>query len=231
MPDIRSLFLVLAVVLTLVSLPQIEALCNLRGDDAPPAPLEWNWVSYPNPNSPNQDQQVQCCRSKQSSVCDPNGLIPQATADDLDVDIENVYTDTRCGCDHCTNHNHGYVIRVALLEKMIPIRLTARDNGTMARLRDAHLYAYQISRKWNMDGACQEAILILYSKQDNILFTLTRSEARRKLSDTDIGEVSLKVRHYFDNERTIGDGIKEMIERYKRILSRDEPEVIRFSSK
>lgn len=213
--------LVTLAALTLLDLPVTSAGRNCRGPGAPPAPTNWNWTVYPNPNSPNQDQQLQCCRSNQSYVCDPNGLISQRQADEIDVAINNVYAETRCGCQHCIHHNHGYIIRVALMSKMVPVYPNSRDNSTMAKLRDAHSYAYQISRRWDMDGDCQESLLILYSRQDNILFTLTRSETRKKLTDSKVGDVSLLVRHHFNREDTIAAGIKEMIARYRHILERD----------
>jgi len=207
--------------LALTSLPLATAGRNCMGPNAPPAPQEWKWTDYPNPNSPNQRSQFLCCRSNQSYVCDPNGLISETQADEIDLAIKNVYEDTRCTCNHCLINKHGYIVRVAIMEKMVPVR--NNDTSMMARLRDAHLYAYQISRRWHMEGACKESLLILYSRADNILFTLTLKEARKKVTDSKVGDVSLRVRDYFTRESTIADGIKEMIARYKLILMRDIP--------
>jgi len=200
--------------MTLASLPLATAGRNCRGPDAPPAPTTWIWSQYPNPNSPNQDQQLQCCRSNQSYVCDPNGLMSERQADEIDQAVKNMFVQTRCSCCRAGT---GYVVRVALMQQMV--RIDSRHNSTMDRLRDAHLYAYQIAHRWGMETDCGQGLLILYSRDDNILFTLTFRKTRSHLPDYKVGDVSLRVRHHFNDEETIADGIKEMIARYKRILN------------
>lgn len=99
------------------------------------------------------------------------------------------------------------------------------------RLRDTQMYSYILTQHWQMEGACNESLLILYSRNDRILYTLTRQTTRKKLSDDDVKRISMDVRHYFDDHATIGDGIKEMIRRYRLIFEdkRDEAFQVRAS--
>lgn len=197
-----------------------------------PAPrIKWRVNEFPNPQSAVPNDQLACCRQNISNVCDPNGIITEAQADQIDNAINDVYANTRCMCGHCTQlgKEHGYIIRVALMEDMQDIDPMG-DNNTMGDLRDAHLYSYQLSVQWNMDGSCPqgeaETMLIMYVRGMGILFTLTREGARMKVSDQDIGTISMAVRHYFDNENTIADGLLEMIARYRLIFDNRHDEAI-----
>lgn len=177
----------------------------------------WSVYDYPDPNSQNRDQQNLCGRENRSSICDPNRIISRAQADAIENLIQEVYRETVCPCAPCRAQNTGYVIRVALMpyfERLFP----DSDNSTLSMLRDAQMFSYLLSERWRMGARCNESVLIVYARDDNMLYTLTRKTSRVVLKDSDIQSISLIVRHYFDNINTIGDGLYEMIRRYKLVL-------------
>ncbi|GFR76527.1 hypothetical protein ElyMa_000485500 [Elysia marginata] len=174
----------------------------------------WSVYDFPDPHSQNRDQQNLCGRENISSVCDPNRVISRAKADEIDALIKQVYRETVCPCSTCSAINRGFIIRVALMpyfERLFP----DGENTTAGMLRDAQMFSYMLSEKWRMQGTCNETVLIVYARGDNMLYTLTRRTSKVKLTDSDIQSILLIVRHYFDNTETIGDGLLEMIRRYK----------------
>lgn len=184
---------------------------------------QWPYWRVPNPQSSDRVKQLTCCNRNTSAVCDPNGLMSEAQGRQLDILINEVYDDTRCGCKECYGNNHGYIIRVAVVESMQRVNPEG-GNTTLDRLYDTKLYSYGMSQQWDMNGDCNESLVILFSKQDGILFTLTKQQINleQNLTPSKITEVSMAVRHYFDNDATIAVGLTEMINRYRRILSNDE---------
>ncbi|GFN85741.1 hypothetical protein PoB_001224700 [Plakobranchus ocellatus] len=177
----------------------------------------WSVYDYPDPQSQNQDQQSLCGRYNVSSVCDPNRIISRTQADAVDNLIKEVYRETVCPCALCRANNRGYIIRVAIMpffERLFP----DGENTTLGMLRDAQMYSYMLSEKWRMQGTCNETVLIMYARGDNMLYTLTRRTSRVKLTNDDIQNIMLIVRHYFDDSNTIADGLLEMIRRYKLVF-------------
>ncbi|XP_071112412.1 uncharacterized protein [Haliotis cracherodii] len=166
----------------------------------------------------------QCNRGNKSAICDPNGVITRQQADDIDRLIEAVAVDTRCPCYDCVTNQRGYVIRVALMHQME--NLLEEDEGIMDRLKNARLFAYLLTKRWKLTGNCNETLLIVYSKADNVLYTMTGKSAGMTLKDNLIVEISVDVRPFFDDEETIAEGIKEMIRRYRAVFkntySRDD---------
>ncbi|KAH9518465.1 hypothetical protein Btru_016866 [Bulinus truncatus] len=175
----------------------------------------WNITDFPDPSSPDEKERLRCGRQSTSSVCNPNNIITKIDADAIDNLINIVHKETRCPCNDCHKYKHGYSIRVAVINSFEKFN---KKNSQQSLLREAKLFSYLLSQKWKMQGACDETLLILYSKKDNLLFTMTRKTARMKLHDSDVGRISLAVRTYFDNPSTIGDGIIEMIRRYRLIF-------------
>ncbi|KAK3798052.1 hypothetical protein RRG08_034612 [Elysia crispata] len=190
----------------------------------------WSVYDYPDPHSQNRDQRSLCGRENISSVCDPNYVISRTQADAIDALIREVYRETVCPCRTCSAMNSGFIIRVALMpqfERLFP----DGENTTVGMLRDAQMFSYMLSEKWRMQGTCNETVLIMYAQEDNMLYTLTRRTSKVILTDTDIQTILLLVRHYFDNAATIGDGLLEMIHRYKLIFQENHKEAVEQSSR
>ncbi|CAL1538928.1 unnamed protein product [Lymnaea stagnalis] len=186
-------------------------------------PLTWSVYDYPDPHSPNADDQRRCGRYNISSICDPNGVISRTAADAIENLINAVYRETTCGCFDCHKNKHGYIIRVALMHKFERI-FKDEPNTSYANLRDAQMYSYILTQRWKMEGACNETLLILFSRADSLLYTLTRQGTKMKLKNDDVQRISLAVRHYFDKQDTIADGLMEMIRRYRLIFDNKYPE-------
>ncbi|CAG5126350.1 unnamed protein product [Candidula unifasciata] len=179
----------------------------------------WSVFEYPNP----QYDYSQCGRPNTSSVCDPNGIISRQDADIIDGLISALYRETICQCYDCITNKHGHIIKVALMPEMERV-FPDGENTTLARLRDAQMYSYILTQRWRMEGACNESLLILFSRNDGILYTLTRQITRIKLSDEDVKKISLIVRHFFDRPETIASGLREMIHRYRLIFENKHSE-------
>ncbi|KAK7479637.1 hypothetical protein BaRGS_00029103 [Batillaria attramentaria] len=157
----------------------------------------WSYKEFPDPHS--YDTYSQCRRSNLSNICDPDELLSRDDADDIDSLIHSIHRETRY-----------------------------ENNTSMdAMLRDAQMYAYLLTDRWAMKGWCNESILILYSRYDGVLYTLTLKGARQKLTDDDIQKITLAVRPYFDDSETVGDGLKEMVSRYKYVLLNEKTKGLR----
>lgn len=186
----------------------------------------WRYNDFPDPHS--YDTYSQCRRSNLSNICDPDEIISRDKADEIDSLINSVYRETRCECQHCIDYSHGYVIRVAIMPRME--RVFKNENwtdDTHEMLRDAQMYAYLLTDKWAMTGRCNESLLILYSRYDGLLYTLTRRTARQKLNDDAVKRITLAVRPYFDDSNTVAEGLMEMIRRYKLVFEDDPNKALR----
>ncbi|XP_070189325.1 uncharacterized protein [Littorina saxatilis] len=173
--------------------------------------FRWKVQDYPDPFS--FDTYTQCGRSNKSNICDPNTIIAKKEADEIDSLIWSVYRESRCDCQSCIRNSHGYVIRVAIMPRMESIY--KHGNTSQDRLKDAQMFSYILTRNWAMAGSCNESLLILYSRYDGILYTLTLPQARHVLEDEAVKRITMQVRPLFDDETMVGKGLKEMITKYK----------------
>jgi len=187
----------------------------------------WSRSMYPNPRT----QPSECGRyMRQSYLCDPNHLLSDDEAIQLDLVLEGVRNDTRCPCSNhaCrTNPRTGYLIAVALMHH-IEEEENYVDSGDSDvqevidhDLSKARLFAYTLERStWNF-GECDEDVIILYSKQDNVLYTITGEtvERNRKLTAAHIGEISMMVLDKFTSGKVF-EGLYTMINEYKKRLMR-----------
>lgn len=189
--------------------------------------FQWNVHQYPDPFS--YDTYSRCGRHNKSNICDPNNLIPDSrpccTADQIDKLIWKVFHETRCTCHKCTQNMHGYVIRVAVMPRMESI--FKHGNTTEDLLKNAQMFAYMLTQKWAMGGSCNESVLILFSRYDGVLYTVTLPLAREVLKDEYVKRITISVRHLFDNDETIGVGLYEMITRYMKIFDNKKEEAFR----
>lgn len=185
----------------------------------------WTRRDYPNPQTNSYD----CGRfSKRSYLCDPNKLLSDDEANQLDLVLESVVNDTKCPCSTyaCRTSRTGYVISVALMNKIEEEENYVDDGSSDIgdvidhNLMKARLFAYTLeSYTWNF-GNCDEDIVILYSREDNALYTMTGEAARGKLRDAHIGEIAMMVMHKFGPNKNIFEGLHDMIMAYKKKLMR-----------
>ncbi|KAL8566300.1 hypothetical protein ACOMHN_028957 [Nucella lapillus] len=185
--------------------------------------FQWSVHDYPDPFS--YDTYSRCGRYNKSNICDPNNLIPREKSDKIDKLIWTVFHETRCGCHKCIQNKHGFVIRVAVMPRMESI--FKKENTSENLLKDAQMFAYMLTQKWAMGGSCNESVLILFSRYDNVLYTVTLPLARGILKDEYVKRITIVVRHLFDNDDTIGDGLYELIERYMMIFENKKSKAFR----
>lgn len=174
---------------------------------------------YPNP----QKQAFECGRNdKTSYLCDPNNLLSETEADQLDRELEKVMSDTKCPCsqDVCSSkkYNTGYKIGVALMRQMaededVPLR--DGDDVNDHNLEKARLYAYTLMKNWKL-GSCKEEIIIIYSRTENVLYTMIGKTTMERLSNDLIGEISMESQGDF-RDHTF-QGLLSLITKYRQVL-------------
>lgn len=167
-------------------------------------------------------------KGMRSHVCDPDGIIPVEQAYQLDDLIRSIYNDTQCPCIAaiCRPEGQGgYLIGIAIIRAMklnLGIRRLNYSREDQAKYMDAVLneakrFAFRLLDDWKM-GRCAEDILIFFSEYDNVLYTITRPEARKKLTDDIVSEIAVNSRIYFSHRETVADGFKEILIDYRRVL-------------
>lgn len=165
-------------------------------------------------------------KGMRSHVCDPDGIIPVEQAYQLDDLIRSIYNDTQCPCSAaiCRPEGQGgYLIGIAIIRAMKldrrRLNYTREDDAKYmdAVLNEAKRFAYRLLDEWKM-GRCAEDILIFFSEHDNVLYTITHPEARKKLTDDIVGEIAVNSRIHFSHRETIADGFKEILIDYRHVL-------------
>ncbi|KAK6170792.1 hypothetical protein SNE40_019097 [Patella caerulea] len=136
------------------------AFAQLDPDDIP---SEWLPEQFPNPK---RNPQACGLGNKYGYVCDPNLLLTEKQRLILDWLMEGlVKNDTKCPCSvwACEQKRQGYSVGIALVKKMkIPDR-------SRTVLDQAKVFAHYLqSTHWHY-GRCEEDIVVLYSKEDEVL--------------------------------------------------------------
>lgn len=167
-------------------------------------------------------------KGMRSHICDPDGIIPVEQAYQLDDIIRSIYNDTFCPCSHaiCRPESQGgYLVGIAVIRAMRLDRSIRRLNTTRedqakymdAVLNEARHFAYKLLQEWKM-GRCNEDVLIFFSEHDSVLYTVTHSEARKKLNDDVVGEIAIHSRIHFSHREMIPEGFKEILNDYRRVF-------------
>lgn len=178
---------------------------------------QWKVQEFPNPI-----YQVEACGRSESLdkswICDPNKVISEQDVNDISDMLDDIYKNTRCNCQTCIDDKNGYVVMVAIMPRMYRIvNASSHHNDVMV---DARIYAYYLSLYWSNFANCKQVVLVLFSRDDGVVYTLTQKDARTKLTDELVTEITLENQRYFDtNERTkMGMGLKSMIDQYRQAL-------------
>lgn len=173
----------------------------------------WEAGYYPNP----EKRPDLCRREGRSRVCDPNTLLKDGEANKLDELIRGVEENTECACQlhHCFD-NKGYRIGVALAKKIKdPAK---KERGTMlhGRMMKGRRFAYHIKYLWKL-GACTDDVIIIYSKDDKVFYTIVGKTAAKKLKARLIGRISVAANKYFERG-DIFKGLKHLIQKYELVF-------------
>jgi len=175
---------------------------------------------YPDPRKDSEE----CGRgSKKSYLCDPDQVLNPGEGDQLDREIERVMNETSCPCSYesCATRKYrkGYKIAIALIKKMPDdpdVQYREGEDELTHTLNKASLYAYTLLSRWKI-GTCGEEIIIFYSQEDNVLYTMTGDVAERRLRNSIIGEISMEGRGKFGSNNF--EGLLYLITKYREVLS------------
>lgn len=170
-------------------------------------------------------------RVDKSYVCDPDHILESQDkeANQLDKLIAQIVNETYCPCSaySCENHREGYKIGVALIRKMEfdgdfknedddLDEFEARKRKVVRNLQQAKLYAHEILNKW-MLGRCDEAVVVFYSHEDNVVYTATGSIARMKLTNEIVATVAKDARRT-GFYKSAFDGLWKIVNDYRSVF-------------
>ncbi|KAK3580512.1 hypothetical protein CHS0354_001113 [Potamilus streckersoni] len=176
---------------------------------------EWTYNNYP---SPFKNPEA-CRRPEPSFICDPNEIL-LARQDQVNIVLKKIFNDTDVPCyDDTGIKKSGYVVMIALMNKINRTFSSSYTDNTRAIHTEAAWFSYYVGETWHRD-ICDENVVILYSKEDGVLYTSTQSLARKKLSDDKVALVNLRNGHYFrsKNRDKILRGLLKVAEAYKLVL-------------
>lgn len=160
--------------------------------------------------------------NKPAYVCDPNNILPAKGADILDWLAEGTYlNDTTCPCSdyRCESNDakpYGSIINVAVIKKMK--RPEGQKPTTENLLNAARTFAYNLTNaRWNK-GVCNNNIVIMYSADDETLFTMAGKTSALRLSNTIITEITNHHIHHFMDKKDLTAGLYSLIVDYRNVL-------------
>jgi hypothetical protein len=186
--------------------------------------------SYPNPL-----QDPELCRPRtrsRSFLCDPSQILTPTEANELDAVLASIAEQTRCPCSSfsCAEsehdaHGNGYKVGVAVMRRLSGDSEASRhqdDDKYAAKqkliqtLNEAKLFTIELHKNWKL-GHCHEDVVILYSADDDVVYTVTGGVARKMLDDKMVADISLDARR--NNHPTLGfKGLKKIAQDYKSAL-------------
>lgn len=183
----------------------------IEGQNDQQLPTKWKVYEYPNPRF----QPKRCGRVKESLICDPNGIISEQDANDIETLLRRIYSETRCDCQKCQIDETGYAVMVAIMPRMDRLMVNASQNPIEDVLYNAKAYAYYLSLYWGFTD-CDERVIILYCRDDDVLYTLTYKDARKYLTDNVVIDSTLRATKHFKSgtKEGIAKGLKQLVQMY-----------------
>jgi len=159
-------------------------------------------------------------------VCDPDNLLSHTEALMLDAKLSRVVSDTKCPCsNYACKHSgsRGYKVAVALITSFSPDSRKDDQNAASHRepsreqmaktLEEAKKIAVDLRKTWSF-GRCDEDVVVIYSRDDDVVYTVTGSVARKKLDDGQVADISVQARKSnFKNFASTGIGF--IVDRYR----------------
>ncbi|XP_060080133.1 uncharacterized protein LOC132559519 [Ylistrum balloti] len=192
--------------------------CQNNGDLA--TIMEWEASQMPDPYT----NPKACGRyeNKPAYVCDPNNILPAKGADILDWLAEGTYlNDTTCPCSdwRCEANDagpYGTIINVAVVKKIK--RPEGQDPTAENLLNAARQFTYTLTNeRWNK-GVCNNNVVIMYSAQDETLFTMAGKTSALKLDNDVITEITNHHMRHFKNGRDLTAGLYSLLVDYRNVL-------------
>ncbi|XP_074662334.1 uncharacterized protein LOC141914894 [Tubulanus polymorphus] len=177
-----------------------------------PVERSWHVLDYPNP----QVNITKCGRRvRRSWICDPNNLLKFEEANELDSLIADIQRDTLCPCsrDICYRDGRGYVISIALVNKLTT---DSRQQGMAQQVENGRKFVRNLEKYNYAFDRCDEDVIIMYSRDDNIIYTLTGLKAREKLTDQILSDITRDATVYFMHNLFMG--LKHMLYGIRSVL-------------
>ncbi|KAH8864751.1 expressed conserved protein [Schistosoma japonicum] len=132
----------------------------------------------------------------------------------LNSKLHHIKTSVNFDKPSCDVNNPRPVIGVAIVKKV------EVDNMDEDRLLSyAAIFSYYLFNKWNLPSHCHSEsgkIIILYSKDDGVIYTIAGNLLRRKLTAKHIHKIAIQSRVQFST--SISDGIAYIIEKYREAV-------------
>lgn len=172
----------------------------------------WRPSDLPNPQ---QDPQRVCGRSKQSAICDPDGILALSERDELDGLINFIAEGTN-GFDlaQCADRYEGYQLAVLVINSMNPSYHRFSDSSQRAKQ-----FAKDIHDKWGVgDAQCHNGVVIFVSIDDKQIYISTGKGTKLVLSDSKVSTVLSKMRPLMREEQ-YGKALISAVNLIGKILS------------
>ncbi|ESO12537.1 hypothetical protein HELRODRAFT_159093 [Helobdella robusta] len=182
-----------------------------------------------------EDKQMLCGRDswKTISVCDPDKILglKDVEASQLDEIIKKIKHETKCPCSNyiCTKDPGGYKVGVAIVKKLSDDDLASslddedhyeqnsnRRKKNEKKLEEAGKFAHMVRNLWKL-GRCDEDIIIVYSHDDKVIYTVTGDMASKVLTNKLITEITGKVVPYGFNKGAF-HGLNSILHDYRQLL-------------
>lgn len=181
---------------------------------------EFSRSDFPNPQTDPQS----CGRQRASWLCDPSGILTNEDATHIEQLIDSFYNKTSCPCsaDACRARPGGYRIAIALVPKMEISQNDQRNENkkrgeAYLNLHRARLFAYTLKGMWNMER-CEDGILIFFSAEDNVLYTMVGDVVAQRLGGFRLGEIAMNHRTKMGPGRDNYQGLQAIINDYRSVM-------------
>ncbi|KAK7107293.1 uncharacterized protein [Littorina saxatilis] len=156
-------------------------------------------------------------------ICDPNGILTRHQLETIDWFLNGIaFTDNQAMCPCSRYHcEHGgaprfYKVAIALVPRLaLPMLTTGRRAEPLDQVQN---FAYRLEHDlWNI-SSCEEDIVIVYSRDDQALVTMTGSTAGRRLDPYSRSVIhSIVGQHFADNR--INEGLLRMVYEIELVLN------------
>lgn len=184
--------------------------------------VPYSWLPEEMPN-PQRSPKACGLGPNPGYICDPNAIITRHQLETLNWFLEgiaNTENPRYCPCSryHCDHSPRPRFYKVAIA--LVPsLRLPQDTNGRDIRPVDqAQTFAYRLENDlWNI-SSCQEDIVILYSRDDKALVTMTGEVAGRRLDAFSRSVIHSIVGPHFSEGR-IHEGLLRMVYEIELVLN------------
>lgn len=156
----------------------------------------WRPQDLPNPQ---QDQTGICGRNeRKSAVCDPDGMLPESSKDELEGLINMIAEGTgEYSISACGDHYTGFQIAVLIIERMASGYKRLNDASSRAQ----H-FARDIHDSWGVgDAACENGVMVFVAVEDRQVQISTGRGAKQVIPNKVATKIARSMVPAFREER------------------------------